>query len=116
MSIEIGGLGTSGTPALSVVGASSAPQPPANNVPARDDGAAVEVDTFASILSREVNGAIETASRAYDQLAESGRQVHFTTDPGTGALRAELQDLDGNTLSTLSASQVLRIAGGESDV
>ena len=51
------------------------------------------------------------AAHAYEALNASGHQIHFASDPvGVAVL---LQDLEGNPLSTLSASEALRIADGE---
>jgi hypothetical protein len=59
----------------------------------------------------EVESAIEAASHAYEDLGATGQQVHF--DDSEGAVVVELQDLEGNPLSTLSASEALLIADGE---
>ena len=59
----------------------------------------------------EVRRAIESASEAYEVLNATGQQVHF--EQGDRAVAVELQDLDGNALSTLSPSDALELAGGE---
>jgi hypothetical protein len=59
----------------------------------------------------EIARAIAAASEAYDELSATGQQVHF--DDSEGAVAVELQDLNGNPLSTLSASEALQIADGE---
>jgi hypothetical protein len=58
----------------------------------------------------EVARAIAAASHAYDELSATGQQVHF--DDSEGAVAVQLRDLQGNPLSTLSASDALQIAGG----
>jgi hypothetical protein len=60
----------------------------------------------------EVRRAIDAASEAYDALSATGQQVHFGFDRGAQAVEVELRDLDGNPLSTLSASDALALAGG----
>ena len=84
MSIDIGLVsrlqGASATPA----GASA----PANTEPEatgdRED--AVAVDTFPAAPPPELSAAIGTAARAYDDLAASGRQLHFAMDSTTSRL------------------------------
>jgi hypothetical protein len=58
----------------------------------------------------EVARAIAAALDAYEELSATGQQIHF--DDSDGAVAVELQDLDGNPLSTLSASEALQIADG----
>ncbi len=62
----------------------------------------------------EVEQAISTAARAYDDLNATGQQLHFSETSPAGGLAMELQDLSGAPLSTISASEALRIASGES--
>jgi len=62
----------------------------------------------------EVEAAISVAAQAYDELNATGQQLHFGETPSDGKLAVELQDLSGAPLSTISASEALRIAGGES--
>jgi hypothetical protein len=57
--------------------------------------------------------AIGTASDAYDRLRASGRQLQFASDPSSGRLSIQLQDLGGNPISQLTPSKVLSIADGE---
>jgi hypothetical protein len=58
----------------------------------------------------EIANAIAAASHAYEELSATGQQVHF--DDSEGAVAVELQDLEGNPLSTLSASEALALADG----
>ncbi|HTW11263.1 MAG TPA: hypothetical protein VME01_00855 [Solirubrobacteraceae bacterium] len=62
----------------------------------------------------EVEEAISVASQAYEELSATGQQVHFEIDAPNRAVDVELRDLHGNPLSTISASEALRIAGGGS--
>jgi hypothetical protein len=68
----------------------------------------------ASNIPLEVERAIVIASDAYEQLSATGHQIHFDFDRADGGFAVELQDLNGNQLSTLSGSDALQIAGGES--
>ena len=67
----------------------------------------------APAVPAEVKHAISVASRAYEILQKSGRRLHFALDRAEGTV-AVLQDLNGNSLDTVSCSQVLRLAGGGS--
>ena len=63
----------------------------------------------------EVRRAIEAASEAFDVLSATGQQVHFGFEQGA-QVAVELRDLDGNSLSTLSPSDALQLAGGGEDL
>lgn len=76
------------------------------------DQQAVKVDTFPSTPPRDSFEAMGVASDVYDKLAAKGQHLHFALD-GSGKLTVELQDLSGHTISRVSPSQVLAIAGGE---
>jgi hypothetical protein len=60
----------------------------------------------------EVLDAIGVAADAYDRVKNSGRRLHFATDPVSGRVTAQLLDPDGNVLTTLPASKVLDLADG----
>jgi len=117
MSLEIGGLGA--------IQPSEVPQVQAArgtgdfaavlSEAQQDPGVQVDVEpSFPDTPPPEVTRAIHVASRAYEQLSATGQQLHFRVQRPSGGLAVELQDLDGNPLSTISASEALRIAGGES--
>jgi hypothetical protein len=111
MSFDIQGVGSPQRAAHVSAGMSGgSPSLPTPGIEAADE--AVEVNTMPLSPPPEVMAAISAAAEAYDQLEASGRQIQFTTDPATGRVNAQLQDLDGNTLSSLSPSQVLAIADG----
>ena len=74
----------------------------------------VELDSLPTSPPPEVAKAMAVASDAYDQLSATGHQIHFDFDRTGGGFAVELQDLNGNPLSTLSGSEALQIAGGES--
>jgi hypothetical protein len=61
----------------------------------------------------EVARAIAAASQVYQELNAHGQQIHFGYDGAEGVVTAELQDLDGNPLSTLSAGEALELADAE---
>ena len=61
----------------------------------------------------EVARAIAAASDVYEELSATGQQIHFGFGSSRGTVAVELQDLDGNPLSTLSASEALEFAGAE---
>ena len=61
----------------------------------------------------EVQRAIDAASEAYEALSSSGQQVHFGFDRAAHSVAVELRDLAGNSLTALSPSDALQLAGGE---
>ena len=116
MSIDIGAIGRQqvAAPATAVAGAAGASttDPDTSAVDAADDDQAVSVSALPASPPPELSDAIAAAADAYDQLAASGRSLHFALDPPTGRLTIQLQDSAGNVLSTLSPSQVLDAADG----
>jgi hypothetical protein len=68
----------------------------------------------AADIPPDVEKAMAAALDAYDHLSATGHQIHFDFDLAGGGFAVELQDLNGNPLSTLSGSEALQIAGGES--
>jgi hypothetical protein len=60
----------------------------------------------------EVLEAIGVASRAYEDLRDRGRRLHFELDPQRGEVTVALLDDDGNLLSHLLPSAALEIASG----
>ena len=111
MSFDIQGVGSPSSAAHVSAGTGGAsPSLPTPGIEAADE--AVEVHTMPLSPPPEVTDAISAAADAYDRLEASGRQIQFTTDPATGRVSAQLQDLDGNPLSSLTPSQVLSIADG----
>ncbi len=62
----------------------------------------------------EVRQALVVASRSYERLSAAGRQIHFRIVGPGEAVSIELHDLAGNPVSTIPASEALRIADGES--
>ena len=75
------------------------------------DGA-VEIDTTSATVPVELYDAFSVASAAFDRLAQAGVHLHFSATEGTG-MTVEVQDADGNVRSTISATDTLRLAGGE---
>ena len=60
----------------------------------------------------ELLDAIDAAADAYERLAASGRRLHFETDSDTGKLSIQVLDLDGKTLGTIAAREVLDLVSG----
>jgi hypothetical protein len=114
MSIEVGGVNPLHN--LTPVNAPSAAQTSANPevTAADDDTDAVSLDTMPASPPPEVMQAISDASSAFDRLQDAGQQLHFSVDAPTRRLTVEVHDLDGNVQGTVSASQVLEVAGGAS--
>ncbi len=114
MSFDISPIGV--TVAAQSADTSSAPgaaQPSAQTSPSDTDAAvSVEVNAIPSVPPAEVHQAISVAAGSYQRLQAAGRQLRFSLEAGSGALTVKLQDLSGNTVSTISASEALRIAGG----
>ncbi|HUO73915.1 MAG TPA: hypothetical protein VMU39_24295 [Solirubrobacteraceae bacterium] len=54
------------------------------------------------------------AADAYERLKQSGRQLSFQVDAGTGKLHIEVHDLHGQVLFTVPPSKALDIASGGS--
>jgi hypothetical protein len=116
MNVNIDGLGSRQPPASLATTATGAASGFASVLnAARQDAVSVELDSsFPATPPPEVTLAINRASDAYDRLNATGQQVHFIVDSPGGTVVVELQDLDGNPLGTISGSDALRIAGGES--
>jgi len=74
----------------------------------------VSVDAVPATPPDEVLDAIGVAADAHEQLAASGRQLHFRIDEGSGKVVIELRDDNGSVLRTVSPSKALGVAGGES--
>jgi len=114
MGFEIGGFGSALTPGVYLSAVRGAGDFGAALKAAREAAAAAGNPSVPCTPPLEVTAAIGAASAAYEALHATGQQLHFTVDQPTGALKVELRDLAGNPLSTISASEALRIAGGKS--
>jgi flagellar protein FlaG len=71
---------------------------------------AVTSDAIPASPPPEVLAEMRAAQKAVDDMHARGRQLHF--EMAGGRLRIELQDLDGNVLRTIPASQALQMASG----
>jgi len=60
----------------------------------------------------DVLDQIEAAGRIHDQLHESGYEVRFSSDD-EGRPAIELHDRGGNTVRTMSISEVLDVTAGK---
>jgi hypothetical protein len=74
---------------------------------------AVRVETMSATPPDEVLDAIGVAARAADSLEQSGRRMQFSVDPPSGRVTAQVTDLSGAVLGSLTGAQVLAVAGGE---
>ncbi len=112
MSFEIGGIQPA--PRVTPAGAASATGTAATDA-ATSVQPAVEVDLggVSDGLPPELRGAFATAAAAWDRLEAAGARLHFSTSGPGGRLSVEVHDLDGTARSTISGSDVLRIASGE---
>ncbi len=72
----------------------------------------VRSDDIPASPPREVLEAIARAHAAYEQLAASGRHVHFDLNEASGRLACELTDASGTPLRDLSPRTVLELAAG----
>jgi hypothetical protein len=79
-----------------------------------DAAVQVDLESLPESPPPEVADAMTVASDAYEQLSATGQQIHFGFDQANGGFAVELRDLNGTPLSTLSGSEALQIAGGES--
>jgi hypothetical protein len=111
MSFDISAIGTAQGTGEALGAAHSVPAP---QEPEPVEGSeAVTIDTFPATPPPEVHEAISVAARASQSLADRGQHLHFTLNPSTGSLTVELQDANGNHLSTLTPTEVLAVAAGE---
>ena len=73
---------------------------------------AASVDAIPSGPPADVRAQMAQAQRAYERLAAQGRSLHFGYDE-SGRTTVELRDRDGALLRTLSLSDVVDLASGE---
>jgi len=76
----------------------------------------VAVDAIPATPPDEVLDAIGVAADAYEQLATSGRHLHFGIDESSGKVVVELHDTDGHVLSSLSPAMALEVAAGGGNI
>jgi hypothetical protein len=114
MSFDVGGIGAANVPGIVPASTTpaSAPVAPASEIPG-NEAVTVDLQGVTPAIPAQVSSAIASASRAYDQLAAAGQHVEFSTDPASGKLTITLKSESGES-QTLSPSDVLRIAAGES--
>jgi hypothetical protein len=74
----------------------------------------VAVDAIPATPPSEVLDAMGVAASAYQQLAATGRHLHFGIDERSGKLVVELHDENDNALSSVSPSKALEVAAGQS--
>ena len=107
-------LGATGAAQSSDIASASSAATQAGEAAPSDAEAAVsvEVNTIPGEPPAEVHQAISVAAGSFQRLQASGRHMSFSLGQGSGALTVQLQDLSGKTVSTISVSEALRIAGG----
>jgi hypothetical protein len=72
---------------------------------------AVRVDAIPAAPPQEVMDEVLAAQRAIEDMHARGRTLHFEMD--AGRVKILLQDLDGNTLRQIPASEALEISSGK---
>jgi hypothetical protein len=90
--------------------------PPRDAAPRRAraamDAAAISSGEVPASPPPEVLDAVTAAQDAFEQLHAQGRELRFDLDEATGRVTVAVQDLDGNVLRTIPATQALDIATG----
>jgi len=99
-------------PGIQASVALSEPGPHDQGAPAVAYTDSVRVDTIPSLPPPDVLEGMGLASRAYDQLRASGRELAFVTDPRTAHLTIQIQDLRGREIRTITPSEALDAASG----
>jgi hypothetical protein len=69
------------------------------------------VDAIPAAPPKEVMDEVLAAQRAIEQMHSRGRTLHFEMD--AGRVKILLQDLDGNTLRRIPATEALEISSGK---
>ena len=73
--------------------------------------AAVRNDAIPASPPKEVIDEVLAAQKAIEDMHARGRTLHFEMD--AGRVKILLQDLDGNTLRRIPASEALEISSGK---
>jgi hypothetical protein len=71
----------------------------------------VRVDTIPASPPKEVIDEVLAAQKAIEDMHARGRTLHFEMD--AGRVKILLQDLDGNTVRRIPASEALEISTGK---
>jgi hypothetical protein len=72
---------------------------------------AVRNDAIPASPPKEVMDEVLAAQKAIEEMHTRGRTLHFEMD--AGRVKILLQDLDGNTLRRIPASEALEISSGK---
>jgi hypothetical protein len=72
---------------------------------------AVRNDAIPASPPKEVMDEVLAAQKAIEEMHSRGRMLHFEMD--AGRVKILLQDLDGNTLRRIPASEALEISSGK---
>jgi hypothetical protein len=73
--------------------------------------ASVRNDAIPAAPPKEVMDEVLAAQKAIEDMHAQGRTLHFEMD--AGRVRILLQDLDGNTLRRIPATEALEISSGK---
>ena len=75
--------------------------------------APVSIDAIPSAPPPEVLAQIETAGKTYEALQAEGYEVHYSQNPDTRRVTAELRNSEGDVVKTLTPSEAIALAAGE---
>jgi hypothetical protein len=75
--------------------------------------APVSIDAIPSAPPPEVLAQMKAAGEAYAALQSEGYEVHYSHDPLTHKVTAELRDREGAVVRTLTPSEAIALATGE---
>ena len=106
---------TSGVAASSAIRRSEAARPADQQSSATEIGtdAPVSIDAIPSAPPPEVLAQMKAAGEAYAALQSEGYEVHYSHDPLTHKVTAELRDREGAVVRTLTPSEAIALATGE---
>ena len=108
MSLEIGRF-TPVQHVLPVHPARPAAEPVRGGEPSRFDTILGDV---APAPTEDVRRQVDRAAEIVQQLHESNRELHFSTDDKTGRVVIPVRDLDGNVIKTIPPSRALDVMSG----
>jgi hypothetical protein len=77
------------------------------------DSGPVSIDATPSSPPDEVLSQVEQAAANWRALKSKGYEVHYSEDPVSRRVTAELRNLDGVPIGTLSPSETVALAAGE---
>lgn len=72
----------------------------------------VKVDAIPATPPQEVLDQVASAAQTAELLHREGVEMRFENDPHSGRVVAQVRDLQGNVLRSVTPSQALEIAAG----